>query len=158
MTNKFERQLQSLLSGDVEKEVDELPDSSDGYTEMAPVVYEEKKSNLSLESNQDLEEDYNFARSNYYGLIGRTNGAVDLALKIAAMSEHPRAMEVAASLMKTSAEITKDLLALQRSIKDQEKKSIKEPPKGTYVQNNFYGDKSPKDIEDELDDLEDQHK
>ena|SRR5690554_2319341 len=160
MSNKFERQLQQLLASDVEKEVDGLDENEEEtYEELSPVVYEQKESHLELTDNKDLEEDYKFARSNYYGLIGRTNSAADLALKIAAMSEHPRAMEVAANLMKTSAEITKDLLALQKSIQDQNKEQGKEKtPKGTYVQNNhYYGEKSPKDIEDELDGLDDQN-
>lgn len=160
MSNKFERQLKQLLDGDVEKEVDGLPDGEeeDTFEELKPVVYDEKQSQLALNNNADLEEDYKFARSNYYGLIGRTNSAADLALKIAAMSEHPRAMEVAANLMKTSADITKDLLALQKTIQDQDKQAEGgKPHKGTYVQNNhYYGDKSPDDIEGELDGLDDQ--
>lgn len=160
MSNKFERQLQQLLASDVEKEVDGLEESEEViYPELTPVVYEQKESYLELTGNKDLEEDYKFARSNYYGLIGRTNSAAELALKIAAMSEHPRAMEVAANLMKTSAEITKDLLALQKTIQEQNQdKSKSQIPSGTYVQNNhYYGEKSLKEIEEELDGLEDQN-
>lgn len=162
MSNKFERQLKQLLESDVEKEVDNLEDGEEEEQtaeELLPVEYEEKESGVSIDHNPDLDQDYKFARSNYYGLIGRTNGAIDLALKIAAMSEHPRAMEVAANLMKTSSDITKELISLQKSIEKESSSKPKEDGSGTYVQNNhYYGDKSPKDIENELDGLSDEEK
>ena len=159
MSNKFERQLQQLLANDVNKEVDDLPDGDEEeetFEELAPVVYEEKHSSLTMENNPDLDEDYKFARSNYYGLIGRTNSAVDLALKIAAMSEHPRAMEVAANLMKTSAEITKDLLSLQKSINNTPNGGENKQPVNYTQNNNYYVEKTAKDIEGELDGLDDE--
>lgn len=157
---KFDRQLKQLLSGDVESDVDSLPESEqeeqEPIEELTPVVFDRKDSQVDVQDNPDLEEDYQFARSNYYGLIGRTNAAVDLALRIAQMSEHPRAMEVAANLMKTSADVTKDLLALQKSLQNEQ---TKQPPKGQYTQHNhFYGDKSPDDIDQELDGLDDKKK
>jgi len=161
MSNKFERQLKQLLESDVEKEVNDLPDAEEEeeqqIEELLPVEFEEKESGVSIDTNPDLDKDYKFARSNYYGLIGRTNSAIDLAMKIAAMSEHPRAMEVAANLMKTSSDITKDLIALQKSIDDKNQPKQGEKQQGTYVQNNhYYGDKSPTDIENELDGLSDE--
>jgi hypothetical protein len=157
--SKFDRQLKQLLNGDVENDIDSLPDGEEEeqqVEELVPVVYDDKPSQMSIDNNPDLQHDYEFARSNYYGLIGRTNAAVDLALRVAQMSEHPRAMEVAANLMKTSADITKDLLSLQKSIQNDTKST--KTPSGTYVQNNYYGDKSPDDIDQELDGLDDTKK
>lgn len=159
MTTKFDKQLKELLSQDISSDIDNLDDEEDGgteYEEFLPITFEEKESNLTIEDNEDLNNDYKFARSNFYGLIGRTNSAIDLTLKIAALSEHPRAMEVAANLMKTSADITKDLLALQKTILSSNKKE-NDKEDGKYVQNNhYYNDKqSSADIEKELDSLDD---
>jgi hypothetical protein len=159
--SKFDRQLKQLLSTEVEDKVDGLPDDEDEQQDldpMLPVQFEDKESAIAIDENPDLEADYKFARSNYYGLIGRTNAAIDLILNIAQMSEHPRAIEVAANLMKTSSDVTKDLLALQKSVQDKQQRGGGDP-KGKYTQHNhFYGDKSPKDIDNELDGLDDEKK
>lgn len=164
--SKFDRQLKNLLKGDddLEKELDNMPDEGEEEEEqvqdMSPVIFEPKESSVDIFRNKDAEDDYKFARSNLYGLIGRSNAALELTLKIAAMSEHPRAMEVASTIMKTSADMTKQLLELQKSIEEQEKGKKGNAPSGHYEQHNHYygkdGDKSPKDIDGELDGLDDE--
>lgn len=163
--SKFDRQLKALLSNEkeVEKELDGIPDEESEeeqeVQDMSPIVFDEKQSSLDVFSNKDAEDDYKFARSNLYGLIGRSNAALELTLKIAAMSEHPRAMEVASTIMKTSSDMTKQLLELQKSIQDQGKGKGGEKPAGHYEQHNhYYGDdgKDSKDIDGELDGLDDE--
>lgn len=139
MDSKFDKQLKELL--DIENLPDEVKEG-DGQEEhqeledLKPVVYEKKDSSRDIEQ-RDLKDDYDFARSNYYGLIGRSNAAIDMILKIAQMSEHPRAVEVAANLMKTSADITKELVKLQESVEKIEKQAPP-PENNKYVQNNNY--------------------
>ena len=60
--------------------------------------------------------------------------AVEEILRIAVVSEHPRAYEVAAQLIKTITDSSKDLLALQKIKKDVE--GVKRAPIGT--QNNLF--------------------
>jgi len=76
------------------------------------------KANISLvvsdENANDVETDTNFARSNIKDLIAKGNFAVDEILQVAKHSEHPRAYEVAGALIKSMADLNKDLLELQR--------------------------------------------
>ncbi len=65
-----------------------------------------------------VDEDAEFARSNIRGLIGKANTALDNLLQIATASEHPRAFEVAAGLIKNMADMNKDLLDIQKKKKD----------------------------------------
>lgn len=151
--DKFEKQLKKLLNDDIDGALDGLPDEGEEpqIQEMVPIVYEQKESGIVIsEDNPDLTEDYTFARSNLYGLIGRSNAALDLVLRIAQMSEHPRAVEVAANLIKTSSDVTKTLIDLQKNINDSKPKEKKSPINNTQI-NNYYNN----DIEKELDDLED---
>jgi hypothetical protein len=149
----FDKQLEQLLMGSELEEGQEPPETQP-MEELVPVVYEEKQSALTLD-NPDMDEDYKFARSNLYGLIGRSNAALDLALRIAQMSEHPRAIEVAANLMKTSADMSKDLIGLQQKMNSDKK--IDKPSSYTQVNNNYYTEpKTVKDIDSDLDNLPDE--
>jgi hypothetical protein len=66
------------------------------------------------ESDQDLESDFNFARSNIKHLLRRGDVAIDNLLRVADESEHPRAYEVAANFIKTVADLNKDLLDIRK--------------------------------------------
>lgn len=151
MPSKFDKQLEQLLMGDELSEDDQT--TADVVDDMLPVTFEDKPTGLSIDHNVDLEEDYKFVRSNLYGLIGRSNASLELALKIAQLSEHPRALEVAANLMKTSADMSKELLLLQKSISGTNKDD--KPKTGTYTQvNNYYADPQSKEsLEGIIDDL-----
>jgi hypothetical protein len=83
--------------------------------EINPIV--EVESTEVVSSNQ-VEEDANFARSNMKDLITKGNQAMDQLLAVAKESEHPRAYEVAAGLIKNLADMNKDLLELQKKRKD----------------------------------------
>lgn len=75
--------------GDVDTDVDQ-PSVQD--QEITPVVFDERKSSMPRtngEYENDLVDDYVFSRSNLYGLLGRTNATIDLAIKLAQMTEHP---------------------------------------------------------------------
>lgn len=70
------------------------------------------------EKGNDVEEDFNYARKNIRGLINKGSEAVDNILEVAKASEHPRAYEVAANLLKTMADMNKDLLDMQKKKRD----------------------------------------
>ena len=75
-----------------------------------------------------VDEDAEFARNNIRGLIGKANTALDNLLNVANASEHPRAYEVAAGLIKNLADLNKDLLDIQKKKRDlvpQEASSVK---------------------------------
>ena len=161
MATKFETQLQNLLAGEIPEEVQDgesVEDALDNVN-IVPVEFEQKESGLTIPENPDLMEDYIKARSNLYGLIGRTNYAIDMALKLATLSEHPRALEVAGALMKNSADITRDLLSIHKQLEKKTEKDKSEDKGATYIQqNNYYTSeekqaKEALDIDKELDDL-----
>lgn len=65
-----------------------------------------------------VDADTEFARNNIRGLIEKGNQAIDDLLLVANQSEHPRAYEVAAGLIKNLADLNKDLLEIQKRKKD----------------------------------------
>jgi len=163
--SKIDQQLEKILSGDTSTLLDAHNETDENRTdedepaqtaELVPVVYEKKTTELQL-SNSDIQEDYEFARSNLYGLVGRSNAALDLALRISAMSEHPRALEVVAQLIRISSDVSKDLIDIHNAINKSKNATSKEDnPTGKYTQinNNFYN-KEPSEISSYLDELPD---
>jgi len=51
-------------------------------------------------------------------LISKGNSAIDTLLQVANASEHPRAYEVAAGLIKNLGDLNKDLLEIQKRKRD----------------------------------------
>lgn len=66
------------------------------------------------ELDSDVQEDIAFARSNIRNLIKQGTSAVGDILEVARASEHPRAYEVVSTLIKTMADMNKDLLDIQK--------------------------------------------
>jgi hypothetical protein len=71
-----------------------------------------------IEAKTPIEDDADFARQNIRSLIEKGNTAMDNLLLVANASEHPRAYEVAAGLIKNLADLNKDLLEIQKRKKD----------------------------------------
>jgi predicted transcriptional regulator len=90
--------------------------------DIQPIIKEDCNTEIitvdELDSNQDLESDFNIARTNIKELLRKSDGAIDELLKVANESEHPRAYEVAATLIKTMADLNKDLLDIRKKKND----------------------------------------
>jgi hypothetical protein len=71
-----------------------------------------------VSTNNDVETDFNIARTNINSLLQKGNTAVDNLLNVAKETEHPRAYEVVANLIKTMADLNKDLLDIQKKRKE----------------------------------------
>ena len=69
-------------------------------------------------NEDDLEEDYEYQRRQFYNLIEKGSNAIDGILELAKESEHPRTYEVAGQLIKNVAEVTEKLGDLQKKMKD----------------------------------------
>lgn len=92
--------------------------------------------NLEVMSNSDTAaDDFSVARANIYNIIENGTDALHKLSEIADQSQHPRAYEVIGQLMKTLIDANKDLLNIQKTIReiDNENKQIK---KETNVHNN----------------------
>ena len=71
-----------------------------------------------VETKSPIEDDADFARSNIRDLIQKGNVAIDSLLQVANASEHPRAYEVAAGLIKNLGDLNKDLMEIQKRKRD----------------------------------------
>ena len=87
------------------------------------------------ENKDDIENDYNNSRENYYNLIDKGNEAITGILEIAREGQHPRAYEVAGQLIGQVANTVDKLQDLQKKLKD-----LKELPKqaDTKIQNALF--------------------
>lgn len=79
-----------------------------------------------------IEDDAEFARQNIRELIEKGNNAMDSLLNVAKQSDHPRAYEVAANMLKSLTDMNKDLMEIQKRKRDLEPKS-KESSTGINV-------------------------
>lgn len=90
--------------------------------------------------DSDVSSDYDFSRATYYNLISKGSEALDDMLDIARSSEHPRAYEVVAGLMKNLGELNGELMNLQKKKKEalEHKKTTTQLEKDTQT-NVFIG-------------------
>ena len=68
-------------------------------------------------NEDDLEEDYEYQRRQFYNLVEKGSNAIDGILELAKESEHPRTYEVAGQLIKNVAEVTEKLGDLQEKMR-----------------------------------------
>ena len=84
--------------------------------------------NARTRHDNDIEKDYKYARENLYDVIERGSEALDYLLELAKSSEHPRAFEVVSTLAKTLVDANKDLLEVQKKVKDLQSEEKKDNP------------------------------
>ena len=92
--------------------------------DVLPATTPEENTELIIPQDKDPDSDFETGRENLYKLLDKGNDAIDGILALAKEGEHPRAYEVAGQLIKTVADVSKDLLELQEKLK-----KIKEVPK-----------------------------
>jgi hypothetical protein len=71
-----------------------------------------------IDHDDPIVSDAQFARENIRELISKGNSAIDQLLLVARDTEHPRAYEVAAGLIKNLGDLNKDLLEIQKRKRD----------------------------------------
>lgn len=107
-------------------------------TPLADVKQEIVKADKEIviqKSDDQVENDFEYARQNMYEIIGQGQEAIARLMDIADQSQHPRAYEVVANLIKTMAETNKDLLDLSKKKRDLKPK---EEAKQQQVTNNLF--------------------
>ena len=70
--------------------------------------------NEVIEVKDVIEDDAEYARQNLRTLIDKGNEAADHIISVAKQSDHPRAFEVVAGMLKNLADMNKDLLEIQK--------------------------------------------
>ena len=96
---------------------DKLNEVLDIVPEITEMVTVEENTELVVPTNKDAEVDFDKGRENLYKLLDKGNDAIDGILALAKEGEHPRAYEVAGQLIKTVADMSKDLMAMQEKLK-----------------------------------------
>ena len=105
----------------------DIVESIDDVTPKAEV----KKPPKKVETQDQVQDDYEYARGNLYALVDKGQAAVNGALDLAMSSDHPRAYEVAGQLIKHVGDVADKLMALQK-----DKKAVKEESAKKVVTNN----------------------
>lgn len=84
-----------------------------------PLQHELQIDKLIAKAHDDsAKNDFEAARANLYEVIQTGQGAMDKLVQIAEQSQHPRAFEVLAKLMDTIVSTNKELLELQKKIRE----------------------------------------
>jgi len=84
-----------------------------------PLRHELQIDKLIAKAHDDsAKNDFEAARANLYEVIQTGQGAMEKLLQIAEQSQHPRAFEVLAKLMDTMVSTNKELLELQKKIRE----------------------------------------
>ena len=94
-------------------------------------------SNNHKENENEIQDDYDYARDRYYSLTEKGDEAIDLMLDLARESEHPRAFEVLSNMLKQNAEIADRLMDLQKKKKEVRLTDNPQLP-NSMTQNNVY--------------------
>ena len=86
-------------------------------TDYVPAIKKEDNP-ITIHQNNSAEPDAEYSRANYYNLIEKGNEALDGILEVAKESQHPRAYEVAANMIKNLSDVTEKLMILQKQQKE----------------------------------------
>jgi hypothetical protein len=109
--SKFDEKMNELF--DMPSTTIDSPDVS------VPVVSEQSQDDkVAKILDRDLMKDYEETRNNLKEIANKGALAIDDILTIARESEHPRAFEVAATMIKNVAEANEKLINLQKQMKE----------------------------------------
>jgi hypothetical protein len=91
-------------------------------TKRTPVTSEvSTEVTTKMSADMKLDNDYEYARANFYNIIESGSEALEQMLDVAKASEHPRAYEVVSTIMKTLIDSNKELVAMSsKKAKDSE--------------------------------------
>ena len=96
------------------------------------------KSIVQKAHDDSAKNDFEMARSNIHEVIQNGTFAIEKLAQIADSSQHPRAFEVLAKLMDTMLQANKDLLDLQKTIRDISAKDTPINDAAKSVTNNLF--------------------
>jgi hypothetical protein len=106
-------------------------ESMSNIFDVVPIIKEEKSVVIKDYSNQpnldqDLTDAYQQSRDNLQDVIDQGKDALDDILRIAKESEQPRAFEVFGSLLKNIVEANKELITMQKQMREMDNNIRKE--------------------------------
>ena len=106
------------MKTEMEKNMEEIFDLPDTKP-MIEIIDESRVTPMAKPSidQDDIMDYYQYARENLKNIIDSAQQSIDDLSSIASTSESPRAYEVLSGLMKTIVDANKDLLELQKKVK-----------------------------------------
>ena len=107
--------------------------------DILPIETEQGENLPEIKLDAQAEDDFEEARNTYKELIDKGKRALEVSMGILEGSEHPRAVEVFAGMLRTIADVNDKIVNLQQ-VKASMKKGIPRPPlpEGTNItQNNI---------------------
>jgi gas vesicle protein len=106
------------MKTEMEKNMEEIFDLPETKP-MIEIIDESRVTPMAKPSidQDDIMDDYQYARENLKNIIDSAQQSIDDLSSIASTSESPRAYEVLSGLMKTIVDANKDLLELQKKVK-----------------------------------------
>jgi len=106
-----------------DKNMEQIFDVAPKATEKLPVEKKENVPALQANLEEDLVDAYEQSKTNLQDLIDQGKEAMEEILLIAKAGQHPRAFEVYGTLLKNVVDANKELLSIQKQMRDMDKKS-----------------------------------
>ena len=117
-----------------------LPKMPDEITQLPAIVEPES-------CGEDIQDDYELTRDTLRNLIISGNQTLETMMEIARASETPRTFEVTSTMINTIAGTAKELMALQKQMKELRKGTVEEQgPQVIKQQNNIVFQGSTSDL------------
>ena len=101
----------------IDDKLNEVLNITPEVIESSEISTVEETKEIVVPIDKDAEVDFDTGRENLYKMLDKGNDAIDGILALAKEGEHPRAYEVAGQLIKTVADMSKDLMAMQEKLK-----------------------------------------
>jgi len=99
-----------------------------------------KREDVVRSEDENSENDYKYARENFYTVIEAGTSALEDMIDVARQSQHPRAYEVLSTIMKTLVDANKELVDMSNKKKEEKQKAEKEDDAKTVNQSvHFHG-------------------
>ena len=95
-----------------------LNDKLSNALDIEPIDLENNMELIETPTKSTIDDDAEYARQNIRELIEKGNNAIDSLLHVAKDSQHPRAYEVAANMLKNLTDMNKDLMEIQKRKKE----------------------------------------
>jgi predicted house-cleaning noncanonical NTP pyrophosphatase (MazG superfamily) len=89
-------------------------------------------------SDEQKDNDYEYTRETLYDLIEKGREGIEEMIEVARQSEHPRAYEVLAGLIKDTANTSEKLMDLHRKIKSLDQMMLPPPTDNNTTTNNLF--------------------
>lgn len=90
------------------------------------------------ENERNIKSDYEYSRETYYDLLEKGRSSLEDMIEVARSSEHPRAYEVLAGMIKNLSDVNDKLMDLNKKNKDINQEQVKQIA-GNTTNNVFLG-------------------